>query len=72
MTEPLRKLVIVRSIVITQRSDDFHACLEGVPEIWGCGKTESAAVLDLLESHKDTFDIEITRDYLERKPAREA
>jgi hypothetical protein len=46
-------------IVITKRGDDYHACLEGHPEIWGCGKTQNEAIGDLISSHKDTLKIEV-------------
>lgn len=60
-------------IVITKRSDDYHACIEGRPEIWGCGPGESTAIGDLIRSHKDVFkkiglEVEIIEDAKKRKP----
>lgn len=46
-------------IVITRRNEDYHACLEGRPEIWGCGKTQYEAIGNLIGAHKDTFKIEV-------------
>lgn len=51
-------------IVITKRCDDYHACVEGKPEIWGCGKDTNAAIGDLIRSHKEIFDeIGLTVEY---------
>lgn len=46
-------------IVVTKRSDDYHACLDGHPEIWGCGKTQYEAIGNLVSAHGDTFKIEV-------------
>ena len=46
-------------IIVTRRTDDYHACLEGHPEIWGCGKTPRAAVGDLIWSHPDIFGVKV-------------
>jgi hypothetical protein len=46
-------------IVITRRTDDIHACLEGCPAIWGCGKTSDEAIGNLISTHPETFGIEI-------------
>lgn len=51
-------------IVITKRASDYHACLGGDPEIWGCGKTPNEAIGDMFMSHTDldvtkTFKIEL-------------
>jgi hypothetical protein len=46
-------------ISITKRSDDYHACLEKHPEIWGCGKTIPQAIGDLIYSHRDKFKLVI-------------
>lgn len=43
-------------IMITKRCDDYHACVEGKPEIWGCGKDTNAAIGDLIRSHKEIFE----------------
>ncbi len=31
-------------IVVTRRSDDYHACLESNTGIWGCGRNPMEAV----------------------------
>jgi predicted RNase H-like HicB family nuclease len=46
-------------IVVTKRSEDYHACLDGHPEIWGCGKTPNEAIGNLISAHTDTFKIEV-------------
>lgn len=63
-------------IVVTKRSDDFHASIEGHPEIWGCHPTLSdAAIGDLIRSHAHIFGIEVawnedswTKRYLAHDP----
>jgi hypothetical protein len=45
-------------IVITERSSDFHACIAGHPEVWGCGKTPAYAVEDMISAHPEEFDPE--------------
>lgn len=44
-------------IVITKRSDDYHACIDGHQEIWGCGRDQNAAVGDLVRAHQEFFSI---------------
>lgn len=44
-------------IIVTKRNDDYHACLSGHPEIWGCGKNESEAIGDLIRSHTQRLNI---------------
>jgi len=46
-------------IEIRKRSDDYHAQLEGHPEIWDCGKSWQAAIGNLIMTHKEWFGIEI-------------
>ncbi len=46
-------------ITITKRGEDYHACLEGQPQIWGCGKTSDEAVGNLIRAHTDTFNITV-------------
>lgn len=38
-------------IDVTKRSDDYHACITGKPEIWGCGRNVDEAIGDLIRSH---------------------
>ena len=38
-------------IRLTRRSSDYHACLQGQPGLWGCGKDQAAAVEAFLRNH---------------------
>lgn len=51
----IRALREERSIVWRLRSDDFHASVEGKPELWAAGSTIAEAVGDLVMSHRDHF-----------------
>ncbi len=44
-------------IVVTHRSGDWQACLEGRTGIWGCGLTPDAAIGALIRSHQTEFQI---------------
>jgi hypothetical protein len=46
-------------IVVTQRLSDYHACLADNTAIWGCGKSPSEAIGDLIRSHRERFQITI-------------
>ena len=46
-------------IVVTKRNDDYHACLDGHPEIWGCGKTADEAIGKLITAHEEEFNIKV-------------
>lgn len=46
-------------IIVTKRSDDYHACLEGYPGIWGCGRTPNEAIGSLITAHADMFKIKV-------------
>lgn len=48
-------------IAVSKRSDDYHACIDGKPELWGCGRTGAEAIGDMIKSHQKHFNIEITR-----------
>lgn len=54
-------------IKVTERSDDFHACIDGKPGYWGCGKTPRDAIGNLVQAHPEQFNTEI--DYEETKEA---
>jgi len=45
------------NIIITNRSSDYHAAIEGRPEIWGNGTTPREAIGNLVQSHKEVFGI---------------
>lgn len=47
------------SIVVTRRSDDYHACLENDPRIWGCGESVTEAIGDLISSNQALFNINV-------------
>lgn len=44
-------------IILTRRSSDFHAQLEGDSGRWGRGLTPEAAIGDLIVSHNEVFGI---------------
>jgi hypothetical protein len=46
-------------IVVTERSGDFHACIEDHPEIWGSGKTPDEAIGSVVRCHRERFGIVI-------------
>ena len=54
-------------IVVTTRTDDYHACIKGNPEIWGCGEDYDKAIGDLVRSHKSEFGINIEYDRPKKK-----
>ena len=58
----LSKKKKVTKIVITKRTDDYHACIAGHPEIWGCGENYSQAIGDLIRSHREEFNVDIEYD----------
>ena len=45
-------------IVVTRRTADVHACIEGEPEIWDCGRTFSEALGELVRTHPQRFGVE--------------
>lgn len=49
-------------IIIINRKDDYHASLEGHPEIWGCGKCPDEAIGNLIRSHQEIFQVGIVRN----------
>jgi hypothetical protein len=46
-------------IIWRKRTDDFHACINGEPGYWGCGKTLHAAIGNLILTHPGRFSIVI-------------
>ena len=46
-------------IIVTRRDHDYHACLEGNPEIWGCGANTYEALGNLTLAHQDRLRVEI-------------
>ena len=47
-------------IIVTKRINDYHAHLEGHPEIWGCGKNQAEAVGELITTHAEQLDMKVT------------
>ena len=50
----------MKQIVIERRPSDIMAFLEGHREIWGCGSSQAEAIGDLIYTHQQNFEIEIT------------
>lgn len=42
------------------RAADWHAQVDGRPEMWGCGRTSLAAIGDVVASHAAWFGVEIS------------
>lgn len=51
----------MNGITVTQRSDDFHACLAGQPGKWECGRTEAEAIGKLVISHAAELGVPLDR-----------
>jgi len=45
----------ITKIIFTMRLSDVHACIEGHPEIWSCGKNSSEALGNLIQGHPESF-----------------
>ena len=58
----------MEKVVVTHRSNDYHACLAGRPGIRGCGKTPQEAIGDLIITHEETMGIEVELPTGERHP----
>jgi hypothetical protein len=48
-------------ILITERTSDFHACIDGQPGKWGCGKTPMHAIADLVLTWRADFGIDAVK-----------
>lgn len=46
-------------IIITKRTDHYHAHIEGEPGKWGCGKSIHEAIGDLVTAWSAEFNIEL-------------
>ena len=55
------------TIVVTKRTDDYHACIKGHPEIWGCGEDGNKAIGDLIRSNEAEFAIKVQYGRRENK-----
>jgi len=49
-------------IIFTKRTSDIHACPEGQPAIWACGKTQDEALGNLIRTHSEHFGLELEWD----------
>lgn len=43
------------ALTVTRRRDDYHACITGHPEYWGCGKSIDDALADITKIHGDAI-----------------
>lgn len=62
MIQKIRRWLLARlapTIVIEQRSHDWHACFDGNRCIWAAGKTPDEAVADLIKHHPEWTGIQI-------------
>lgn len=50
-------------IVVTKRSEDFHACIKGQPGYWDCGRSPSEAIGNLIRTHPEQFNVTINNDW---------
>lgn len=48
-----------RLLIVTKRTDDYHATLASNPAIWGCGRTPIEAIGDLLLAHQYVFNVTV-------------
>lgn len=46
-------------IIVTRRSHDYLACLEGHPEIWEYGVTPDEAIGKLVSARAEIFKIQV-------------
>ncbi len=51
---------IPSEIVVTKRTNDYHACLRGQPNTWGSGRTIPEAIGDLIQLHTEKLNFEVT------------
>ncbi len=47
------------AIVLTRRSDDWHAAIKGEPGRWGCGKSPAEALGTLVLARPEAFGVEV-------------
>lgn len=50
-------------IVVTRRSDDYMARLDGCVGVWGNGKSPYAAIGNMVNAHRDKFGVTIDHQY---------
>jgi hypothetical protein len=49
----------MKKIIVTRRSDDYHACLENDSGVWGCGITVYSALGNLVLAHQAEFGLTV-------------
>ena len=54
----------MKTVIVTPRPSDYHACLEEHPEHWACGKTADAAVGSLMRSHGKFFEVDVVVNWM--------
>lgn len=54
-------------IVVTKRTEDYHACLKGDEGIWGCGKSIPEAIGDCVQAHPERFNLKFKIDVQQPK-----
>jgi hypothetical protein len=60
-TGEIMAISVNMEIVITQDGKGYRAQLEGHPEVWGDGKSESDAITNIIRANRGTFRINIKR-----------
>lgn len=53
----------MQKIVVTKESNQYRACLEAHPEIWGWGKTYCEALGNLVRSYPERFCVEVVCEH---------
>jgi hypothetical protein len=66
LNQSLTKSNVMIRVVVKKRSDDFHASIFGRAE-WGCGRTPSEAIGELVSAHPALFGIEVEHEKDSRK-----
>jgi hypothetical protein len=59
--DELPNLVNIKTLIVTRRTTDTYVCLEGHPEIWGCGITYYEALGRMVSSHQEYLGLRIKR-----------
>jgi len=52
----------ITNITVKKRFSDYHACLEGYPGIWGCGRNICEAVGSAIMNHPKKFNLNIIEE----------
>ncbi len=65
----VKELEADKTIVVTKRSRDYHACIDGDAGKWGCGSTQYNAVGSLIHGWMPYFGITLKLCDAARQPA---